>query len=516
MKYNLVIVVFVFFLLWSNNTTIAKNSAYNPLDYGLASASNGEERFWVLYHTHELAKKNNSKVSYEGVGSIEIDIPFNAPSIPLSSYTDFCDLVLTVGCNYDNYVLFEFTQNVSEIPINKFSIDNGTYKDYPELAKGLYLLQLVDENLWVKQRVGFDYGHQRMDVVLVKDGKAKNKTVFPYNNDETNLTAKYCKVTPEKKQFKNIVFRRKQGNAKIASLLLIDHQFNVNLDNISIFTPSDTLYADQAIIVVNSNNIVFNNIIIEGTYSRPDAYGYGITMNNVYGVKFYKLYGRASWGIFGNNNINNVALKECDINRFDVHCYGRDIVFENCSFHDLYNQFSSINGTVVFSNCSFFDFIPFQYETTYNAYTRFDLTFNNCTVYASKEKNYLIDARGILGIETDERSELKFQCYPNLIISGLTVHAENVTKSYYVYNQGWNILTKRGKIPGVIKIKKVNVISNGEKGELKLGTIDAVLSELKTGAFIIGGATCGGLCLYANRKKKKKDKQSLINEIGTM
>jgi len=275
---------FIVLLLSYNNTAIAKHSEYNPLDYGLTSARNGEERFWALYHTHELAKKNNSIVSYKGIDSLEIDIPLNAPSIPLSSYTDFCGLVLTIVCNHNNYVLFELTQNVKEIPINKASVDSGIYKEYPALAKGLYLLQLSDENLWVKQRVGFDYGHKRMDVVLVKNGKSKNKTVFPYNNKGTNLIAKYCKVTSERKQFKNITFRRKPGNTKVASLILVNNQYNVNLDNISILTPRDTLYGDQAIIVVNSCVVNFNNIRIDGTYSRLDAYGYGITMNNVYSV----------------------------------------------------------------------------------------------------------------------------------------------------------------------------------------------------------------------------------------
>lgn len=506
---------FQFFLLFLtclilpyNNILGANIVKFNPLQYGLNKAKSGEERFWVLYKTHQLAKENNVEVSYDGIDSLEVEIPRGAPSIPLTSYTDFCGLVLTIGCNYDNYIMFEMTQDVSEIPINKVSVDKGSYKDYPELAKGLYLLHLTDENLWVKQRAGFDYGHQRMDVVLVKNGKAKSKTVFPYNNDETKLTARYCKVSPERKQFKNIVFRRKPGNAKVASLIVIDHQHNVELDNISILTPKDTLYADQAIVVVNSCKINFNSIRIDGTYSRPDAYGYGITMNNVYDVTFNKLYGRSSWGIFGNNNINKVTLKDCDINRFDVHCYGRDIVCENCSFHDLYNQFSSMNGSVVFSKCSFYDFVPFQYETTYNAYTNFNLKFNNCTVYATKDKNYLIDARGISGIESGERRELREQCYPNLVISGLTVHTENETKSYFIYNQGKNFFTKSGKIPGIIKIEKVNVISGTVKGELKLGTIETIVSELKTGAFILGGLACGGIYLYAIRKKRILDKHT--------
>ena len=155
----------------------------------------------MLYKTHQLAKENNVEVSYDGIDSLEVEIPRGAPSIPLTSYTDFCGLVLTIGCNYDNYIMFEMTQDVSEIPINKVSVDKGSYKDYPELTKGLYLLQLTDENLWVKQRVGFDYGHQRMDVVLVKNATIFNEDKKSERLERIDELLKFVELERVRKSF---------------------------------------------------------------------------------------------------------------------------------------------------------------------------------------------------------------------------------------------------------------------------------------------------------------------------
>lgn len=482
----------------------AKGKSYNPLDFGLADAANGVERFWILYRTHELAKKTNAPVTYKGVESLEIEIPVNAPSIPLSSNTDFCGLVLSVVCNYNNSILFELTQDVTPIEVSKEDVDDGYYGDNPILSKGTFLLQLSDENLWVKQRAGFDYGHQRMDIVYVKNGKAKNTTVFPYNNNETILSARYCEVSPERKFFGNLIFRRKEGNSHVASLIVIDHQYNVEIENIEIKTPVDTLYADQAIIATNSCKIDFKNIRIDGTYSRPDAYGYGITMNNVYNVTFNRLYGHGNWGVFGNNNLNKIYLQDCDINRFDVHCYGKDITCSHCAFHDLYNQFSSMNGSVVFKDCEFYNFIPFQYETSFNAYTKFSLVFKQCSVYATNDKNYLIDVRGLSGIETGERTELREQKYPDLVVNGLTVYLENGNGPYYIYNQGNNFINKSTKVPDVIGVKRVKVMTDGKVGSFRLGTIENIVSQLRTGVFVVGGGlACCVITYKATRRKKQ-------------
>ena len=86
----------LFFCLCLLSIISTQAKTYNPLQYGLNNAHSGVERYWVLYKTHELAKNNNGKVIYNGIDSLDIEIPRDAISIPLSEYTDFCGVVLTV------------------------------------------------------------------------------------------------------------------------------------------------------------------------------------------------------------------------------------------------------------------------------------------------------------------------------------------------------------------------------------------------------------------------------------
>ena len=288
----------------------AQNRTISPLQFGLNQEQSGIEKFWTLYKTHTEAKRQNKKVSYFGIDSLEIEIPKDYKSIPLSDETDFCGLILTVKCCEQDAVLFEMSQEAKPIEIEKKLVDDGYFKKYGQLDKGLFLLDLTDDNLWVKQRQGFGYGHQRKDLLLLKDGKALNKTIFPYNNGDTELSSVYSEVTPNKRVIENLTFVRKAGNTKIVSFVVIDHQYNVDINNINIKTPVDTLYGDQAIIVTNSYGVSFNDILIDGTYSRPDAYGYGITMNNVCNVEFNRLHARGNWGVFGNTiHINEHKLR---------------------------------------------------------------------------------------------------------------------------------------------------------------------------------------------------------------
>lgn len=67
----------------------AGNKDVSPLDFGLLQAKNGTERYNCLYQTHCVAIAAGVNVSYRGIDSLEIEIPKNAKSIPLTVNNDF-------------------------------------------------------------------------------------------------------------------------------------------------------------------------------------------------------------------------------------------------------------------------------------------------------------------------------------------------------------------------------------------------------------------------------------------
>lgn len=436
----------------------------SPLDFGIKDAKNGVERYWSLYRAHLEAMENDATVDYKGIGNLEIEIPRDAKPIPLTSKTYFRGVKLSVLNNSKSFFLYEMTQPETAIEIAAGDIDNGTFHNYKPLRKGRSLLILEDEYLWVKQRKGYKYGHTRRDVLVVRDGLAQNLPVSGYNNSETKVKASFVRVNNKKKRIDGIKFFRNEKSTQKTYFLNLNNQYNVVVSDIEIHTPQSSMIGDQAIRIGNCCCISFQDIIIDGTYSAVDNYGYGISMNNVYDVRFKRLKSKSDWGIFGNNNVNNVILANCDINRFDVHCYGKDIYMKNCVFRDLYNQFSSMKGEVVFDRCEFIDFTPFLYENSYNAYTCFDMVFRDCVVYASKKRNYLIDARSLNGGETDERTELRVQQYPHLIIKGLKVVLGEDMDLYYSYKlgrkmEGW----EQDSLPGEVAFRKLKIVSSDRK-----------------------------------------------------
>ena len=156
-------------------------------------------------------------------------------------------------------------------------------------------------------------------------------------------------------------------------------------------------------------------------------------MNNVWNFKANRLKAVGNWGIFGNNNINTALIKNSEINRFDIHCYGRDVSFKDVVFVNLYNQFSSVFGTIRFDRCTFKAFTPVLYEASYNSYPPHNLIFNNCVFHLTKKRNTLVSA-GRLAPEENDREELKEKCWPNVTISSMKVVVDEEADAFNVFN----------------------------------------------------------------------------------
>lgn len=394
----------------------------SPFDFGLAEATTDSARYEVLYQTHLAALAAGVDVSYEGIEELTIEVSAGSKSIPLTRNNDFHGMTLIVKNNAQKCYLFEMIQAAMPVELDKKMVDEGDFRDVDSLAEGNWLLILEDETPWVANRAGYAYGATRKDILLVQDGKAKNAPIAPYNTDTTHLKASYCPATTELKTIVNLTIRRDTSATYKTKCLYVEGQNNVKVSNVQLFTPQNsTMYADEALTFVNCTNVKMEDVLIDGTYSQEKKYGYGIMMNNVWNATFLRLTGHAQWGIFGTNNMNNTTLRDCDINRFDIHCYGKDIFIYNCKFSKLYNQFSSVFGTVLFDGCRFVNFVPVLIETSYNVYTPFDLTFKNCVMEAGVSRNYLVSI-GKLNNQSVSRPELSSKCWPNVHIQNLIVN----------------------------------------------------------------------------------------------
>ena len=430
------------------------STSISPKSFGLSQAKTGVERYQVLLKTHQVAVKAGVNVDYSGIKGIEIEIPEKFTPIPLTQYNDFKGCVINVKNSKKVVSLFAASHKGKAVTVPKVQIDAGTFKSIPELAHGTVLLMIDDGNLWVQNRKGYNYGHQRKDILLIENGKAINRTVMPYNNQASNPKCTYVNANERPIVVRNLVVNRLSASSFITYVLSIDGYNDVRISGVTINTPQSELNGDAAINVKNSTNITLTDIAINGTYSQRDKYGYGISLNNVWNFKAKRLYGKGNWGIFGNNNVNTATLEDSEINRFDIHCYGRNASFKNVKFFDLYNQFSSMYGNVTFENCEFKIFIPVLIETSYNAYTEFDVNINDCVFYTTAKKNYLVNTGSLSG-EENSRPELKVKKLPKVRVKGLKVISLETGKEQpkvdIFLNKGKFIQER--KIQNVIRLK---------------------------------------------------------------
>lgn len=427
---NKLLILFVCLLILMKVPLCAQDTLLSPKDFGLYETVSDSERYQVLYNTHVAALKAGVPVDYSGIDTLTIEITASSQRIPLGKTTDFKGLRLTVRNKSKLCYLFERQQPATSITIDKGLLDGDDFSSVPALAKGLYQLVIEDENPWVAKRIGYNYSAIRRDILLICDGQSRNNPVMPYNNEQSKPKCSFVAVDEDEEPviIQNLTFIRDMGNTYKVMPFIISGQNNLQIRNVTINTPESKLVADAAIDIQNCTNVTMENVTINGTYSRSDYYGYGIQMNNVWNSRFVRLNAKAKWGVFGTNNINTAYLQDCDINRFDIHCYGRDVSMKSCKFSNLYNQFSSMYGTLSYQKCRFVNFIPVLLEPSYNAYTQFKLKMEDCVFDATNSRYFLISA-GRLDSVVNTRPELAKKHWPDIFIKNMTVNVpDNVVK----------------------------------------------------------------------------------------
>ena len=416
----------------AGRSSMGVRQGISPYDFGLKEARTDIDRYNILYKTHQAAVRSGSMVDYSGIPSINLEIPAKAKPIPLSPNTDFRNCIIIVKNKQKDVFLFETVQQGATISLSGEDIDCGkvSLKEHG-LDRGSYLIVINDEKPWVENRIGYRYGHTRKDILLLKNGKAENAVVSSYNNPESSPICMAIKVLKEPFVFANLTVNRSAQSTAITNVVNISGYNNVQIKNVNINTPESLLHADRAIKICNSTNVTLDHIVINGTYSQIEESGYGIYLDNIWNFNGSNIQGDGNWGVFGNNNLNVVCVKDSKINRFDVHCYGRDMFFKNVHFFNLYNQFASVFGKIVFEDCLFDNSVPLINGTTYNSYVPYDVYFKNCTMNVMDGKNYILKLGNNDNV-INKRKELSEKCWPNIYIDNFTINLSDEIQHFYV------------------------------------------------------------------------------------
>lgn len=442
-----------------NNSTIFKNvslsgsisSELSPYMFGFRP--NQADSYSEIYLTHLAAKELGTSISYNGIKEVNIRVSAGFESIPLTGQDDFCGAIfhITNTQSTGSYILFTLTGEDDIVP-NSITLDNVRNGNYSLDNNKQYTLFVKDTKLWTARRGATSAEDRyREDVICIRNNKAINYPCTTYDTD-VSIECTLMEDKPYQRYLRNLTAIREDGIGMI-KFISIEYCSNMEISNVTLntFKGNNTpKNGDNAFIMKHCALFNITNMNINNVYSVSGS-GHGYELDTVYHIVYDNITGYDNnWGIFGANNVNDVAIYNSNINRFDVHCYGRDIKFYNCTFTgNKYNQFSGMYGIISFEDCIFgSQFLPYLQEGTYNAYTFHELIFRNCQFYANR-------GLYLFGFEkaTNPRSELADKYLPSIRMENITYYSSNTFNLILVDSP----LTPDGNFQGMMGLYDVTV-----------------------------------------------------------
>lgn len=405
--------------------------------------------YFTLKEFHEQAIALGFDLDYSGLDTVKLEIPANAAPIPIPNSINFQNVVFLVKNKNKDFYLFKFCNDLTPIEICKECLKKNKGLNLPEFKNKKILLVATDENPWVKERKGYNATQVRKDIFIIDDCKRLNDPIKPIDSEYSTPSFSYCDVTNGFIYIENLKFIRTKDSSYKTFCLSVENSNDVKINNIHIETPASELYGDAILRFLNCTNLTLKNISINGTYSQKDKYGYGFSMNNIYNCKMENLYGNGNWGVFGTNNVNNVDIEDSDLNRFDIHCYGKDVYCANTTFRNLYNQFSSFFGKLTYSHCKFVNFVPVTIDGSYSAYTSFDVIFEECDITLDSKRPFLFNMTTSKFMIDTIRPELTNLEWPNVTMKDTNITCPIPNKTIYLFHTYKNeeiVLDKRFKL----------------------------------------------------------------------
>ena len=183
-------------------------------------------------------------------------------------------------------------------------------------------------------------------------------------------------------------------------------------------------------------------------------------MNNLRNTHIRRLKTLTEWGVFGTNNMVDTYIELSDFNRFDIHCYGRNVTFDHCLQRNGFNQFSSVYGTIAFRHCTFDNFTPVLIEDSYNAYVSFLLRIDSCGWWPTPARNTLFKG-GRIDSPLNSREELRIPALPDIEVNGLEINTNRgIRRLELIQLRGNERRANIHKGPNRVTLNAVNLRGN--------------------------------------------------------
>lgn len=416
----------------------------NPLSFNI-NLLDWTSTYDLLYSLHTTAISMDVNVNYKDVRRINIEIPSVFNSIPLSNTTDFRNCEFHIRNNSKDCYLFERGSQRPriELDIDPDLLKGIDYSSVPELKNGKFILVVQDANLWAKRILNQgDTNIYRYDIISIQDGFARNTPIQPYDTVDSRPVFYAINVDEDKNPtICNGKFFR-ENSTKLTNLFDIEKVDGMLVKDVYVHTDKTTapndMKADATFYFSRVANLTLDNVYQMNTYSdaaNAITHGYFLMILNGFNIKLININAHDNdWGVIGCRCINTAFVDKCNMNRFDIHTYGRGVTIRDSIFSYKFCQIGDYYGDIVFDNCTFNKCSsPLIHEHTYNYLTKYNVYFKNCTINGSDRLLYYINPHMDVAPIRVEQSK---KYLPNIYVEGLVVNLDKDKYFKILHNNG--------------------------------------------------------------------------------
>lgn len=378
--------------------------------YSYFNLSTLSENTINLSSLHSIITESNRGTIFD-IPSLNVKVDTSDP-ILLSKGIDFKNTIINIENNFGPATIFKAENTFSSITVSKEALDGKDFSSIVEDDRKTYLLNVYDGNRWCYRGDEQDKDiFTRRDLIYIVNGQAFNNVISTYNNSASSPVASIVDVTNSSFNFCNASFTFSGTYA--CTLLMLKGRDKCLISDININVINTDLAPSSIFDITDSANIEFSNCKFLNSYDDLGGSAYIFYLNNIYNVLFSNVIANSlKWGVMGGDNINTLTVVDSQINRVDIHCYGKTINIERTNFILSYNQFSGIFDYIKFKSCNFNNQTSILYEGTYKSWIKHDVFFEDCC-FNNKQTISLYYTAPIADL-SGQRLELQKAVLPNV------------------------------------------------------------------------------------------------------
>lgn len=408
--------VYLSFLNWDNSYSLSNfeklKNLYNII-YGT--------QYNIIYDLPELYIEYNSTIFLEPHKVYDFNnIKLYAHSLTLSRY------LFTV--NQIDYTIDE--SRLTSTDYNKIS--DAIQDPFFQYKQGIIF---IEDRTPLYNRTTNKIDYVRRDVLLVQNNELCNLPIMDYDDDpDTNAEIIFMPISHGGFKFCNLRYDR-TGGVEMTPLLWINYVYKPEIYNITIDSdhPEWKGYAESGTIRLEwvyspyLHDLSLNNCY--GDVVGTDQVNYNINMQGATNVVVERVFANCKWHTWGNQSINGAVCRDCILDQWDSHVYGKDFLFENCTFHLDHLGCPEV-GFLKCINCKFINAnIGYLADSNVSIFPT-QRIFESC-VFELQDKP-LVRVSPIHDHDT-VRQLIKFEKYPTLNIKDCIINISGKRTTWILY-----------------------------------------------------------------------------------